>query len=177
VNTVDLVLVFILFLFALRGYFRGLFRESFSLLGLVLGFLVAIRYDDPIAALWKGYWKVSPAILKAVTFVVLFFVAYFVLNLVGLLLHHSAKFLFLQTLNRLGGIALAVGKGSVLLALILLFVSSSSWMPHQLREGMDKSHLVSPLRHFGQKLIDVAKADFLKPGELKEHRRRSAGVL
>ncbi|TMA05504.1 MAG: CvpA family protein, partial [Deltaproteobacteria bacterium] len=82
-NTVDPVLVLILFLFALRGYFRGLFRESFSLLGLFLGFMAAIRYDDPVAALWKGYWKFSPAVLKAVAFVVLFFVVYFVLNLVG----------------------------------------------------------------------------------------------
>jgi len=177
VNTVDPVLVLILFLFALRGYFRGLFRESFSLLGLFLGFMAAIRYDDPVAALWKGYWKFSPAVLKAVAFVVLFFVVYFVLNLVGLLLHHSAKFLFLQTINRLGGIALAVGKGSVLLALILLFISSSPWMPQQLKEGMNKSHLVSPLRHFGRKLVDVAKADLLKPGEIREHRRQSAGVL
>jgi membrane protein required for colicin V production len=177
VNTVDAVLVLILFLFALRGYFRGLFRESFSLLGLFFGFMMAIRYDESLAALWKGYWKFSPAVAKAITFVALFFVVYFVLNLIGLILHHSAKFLFLQAINRVGGMALGVGKGSVVLALILFFISSFSWMPQTLRKGMDESRLVSLLSQFGGQLAHAAKPGLLKSQDAKARRRQSTGVL
>jgi uncharacterized membrane protein required for colicin V production len=49
----------VLFLFGLRGYFKGLFRETLSIVGLVIGFMVAVRYDEPVAA-WIGfYWNVS----------------------------------------------------------------------------------------------------------------------
>jgi len=171
VNIVDPVLVVFLFFFALRGFFRGLFRESFSLLGLFLGFMVAVRYEEPVAALWKSYWKFSPTALKAVTFVAIFFVVYFVSNLVGWILDRSAKFLFLQTINRVGGIALGMGKGAVLLALIVFFISSSPWMPQKLRENMAESYLVSPLRQFGRKLAQATKADLLKPEQIKTKHR------
>jgi membrane protein required for colicin V production len=173
-NIVDLILTAFLFLFALRGLFRGLFRESFSLVGLFLGFVVAIRYDEFLATLWKGYWKISPTILRAICFVVLFFVVYFLSNLVGLLLHNSARLLFLQTINRVGGIAIGLGKGAVLLSLVLFFVSLSSWMPEKMRKNMDGSYLVPPLRWLGVKLVQVARPDFLKREEAGPVRRAAS---
>ena len=79
-NIVDPILLGLLLFFALRGYFKGLFRETFSLLGLVVGFMVAVRYDEPVAALWAESWKPSYFLLRAITFVALFFLAYFGLN-------------------------------------------------------------------------------------------------
>lgn len=177
VNIVDSVLAVLLCLFALRGYFKGLFRESFSLLGLFLGFVIALRYDEPVAAFWKAHWRFSPVALKVVTFVALFFVVYFVSNLIGWLLHRSSKFLFLQTINRLGGIAVGVGKGTVVLALILLFVSSVSWLPQSWRKRMDGSYLVSPLRQIGARLVQITKADLLKSDEFKGRHREGLGVI
>src|SRR5215510_8771173 len=96
VNWIDLILLVVLFLFGLRGYFKGLFRETFSLGGLVIGFMVAVRYDEAVAA-WAGfYWNVSSIFLKGVAFVVIFFVVYFIFAVAGWLLHRAAKVLFLQ---------------------------------------------------------------------------------
>lgn len=172
-NIVDSVLVVFLSLFALRGYFRGFFRESFSLLGLILGLVVAVRYDEPVAVLWKSYWNVSPTVLRAVTFVSLFFLVYFVSNLAGLLLHHWAGLLFLQTVNRAGGVALGIGKGAVLLAVILFSISSSSWIPQDLKKNMDQSYLVTPLRQFGRTLAQITKTDLLKQEEAGTRQRRA----
>ena len=99
-NIIDIILLVLLSLFALRGYFKGLFRESFSLLGLFVGFMVAVRYVEPGTALLKGYWEFSPIILKAIVFIFLLFIVYFVFNLAGWLLHRSAKLLFLQGVLR-----------------------------------------------------------------------------
>ena len=162
-NWIDLTLLAVLALFGIRGYFRGLFREAFSLVGLVLGFILAVRYGEPLASFGGTYWKLSPLILKGAAFVAIFFVIYFLLNLVGWLLHHSEKILFLQTLNRAGGVAIGIGKGIAMTALVVFFVSSASWLPHWTRDKLDGSYLASPLSRFAEGMIRLGKEKlFLK---------------
>ncbi|MGH7886598.1 MAG: CvpA family protein, partial [Candidatus Binatia bacterium] len=86
-NWVDLIVLAVLALFGLRGFFRGLFREMFSLSGLVVGFMVAVAYDQDVAAHAAGYWTVSPILLKGSAFVAIFFLVYFAFSLAGWLLH------------------------------------------------------------------------------------------
>jgi membrane protein required for colicin V production len=157
VNWIDLSVLFVLVLFGLRGYFRGLFREVFSLAGLVLGFMVAVRYNEAAAALVRTYWATSPLLLKGVAFVAAFFLVYFILNLFGWLLHRSEKILLLHTVNRVGGVAIGLGKGAAIMALIVVLFSSASWMPHSTRDKLDGAYLVSPLSRLGQGLFRFAR--------------------
>jgi membrane protein required for colicin V production len=155
VNWVDPILLVILFLFGLRGYFKGLFRESFSIVGLVVGFIVAVRYDDFVAASAALHWNLSPFILKGIAFVAIFFIVYFVFCLIGWVLHCSAKMLFLQTINHLGGIAIGLGKGAAITALIILFLTSSAWIPQSTKERLEDSYLVPPLSHLAAEIVRV----------------------
>lgn len=164
-NIVDPILLGLLLVFALRGYFKGLFRETFSLLGLVVGFMIAVRYDEPVAALWAESWKSSYFLLRAVTFVSLFFLAYFGLNLVGWLLHRSASLLFLQGVNRVGGVVVGTGKGAALLALVLFFLTSSPFLPSKTAEQIHQSILAPVLSRFAQGLIQFGRANFPARGE------------
>lgn len=164
-NIVDPILLFLLSLFALRGYFKGLFRESFSLAGILSGGLVAIRYDDPMSAFLANYWEVSPIILKVSSFIALFFITYFVFNVIGWLLHRSEKLLFLQTVNRVGGVALGIGKGAALLALLVLFLSTSPWMPKKTRQSLDGSYLAPPLSELARGMIRIGKAKLFQADE------------
>ncbi|HXV83890.1 MAG TPA: CvpA family protein [Candidatus Binatia bacterium] len=163
VNWIDPILLLVLFLFGLRGYFKGLFRETFTLGGLIVGFMIAVRYDEVVAARLDSYWDASPLVLKGAAFVAIFFVVYFIFALIGWLLHWSAKVLFLQTLNRLGGIAVGLGKGAAATALIVLFVSSSAWIPRSTRERVEGSYLGPPLSQLAIKLIRVGKEKLLPP--------------
>ena len=72
-NSVDLILLAVVGLFGLRGFFRGLFREILSLAGLVVGFMMAVKFDEPMAGYATQYWKFSPLALKGIAFVVIFF--------------------------------------------------------------------------------------------------------
>jgi membrane protein required for colicin V production len=155
VNWIDPILVVILFLFGLRGYFKGLFRESFSLCGLVVGFIVAVRYDDLVAAATVLHWNLSPFILKGMAFVAIFFSVYFVFSLIGWALHCSVKMLFLRTVNHLGGIAVGLGKGAAITALIIFFLTSSAWIPRSTKERLEDSYLVPPLSQLAVEIIRV----------------------
>ena len=156
-NWVDLILLCVFALFGLRGFFRGFFREFFSLIGLFAGFMIAVAYDQDIAALISKHWQMSPLLLKGTSFVAVFFVVYFLLNLAGWLLHRSEKLLFLKTLNRTGGIALGMGKGAALSAMTVFLLSSTALLPAPTRENVESSYLARPLAKLGQGLILFGK--------------------
>lgn len=156
-NWVDLILFCVLALFGLRGFFRGFFRELLSLVGLVAGFMIAVAYDQEIATLIAKHWRTSPLLLKGLSFVAIFFVVYFLLNLAGWLLHRSEKLLFLKTLNRTGGIALGAGKGAALAAMAIFLLSSTSLLPRPTRDNVESSYLARPLTRLGQSLVHFGK--------------------
>ena len=156
-NWVDVTLIIVLALFGLRGYFRGLFREVLSIAGLVVGLLVAVRYYETVAAHGAPYWNISPVILKGAAYIAIFFVVYFLFNAVGWLLHRSEKLLFLQTLNRVGGIAVGMGKGTVLAALMVFFAGSASWLPHGARDKIGGALLAPPLTWVAEEIIRAGK--------------------
>ena len=156
-NIIDGILLGLLFLFGLRGYFKGFFREAFALLGLIIGFMAAVRYNDTIAALGEEYWKVSPFILKGTSFVAIFFIFYFLFSLFGRFFHRSEKFLFLQTLNRAGGIAIGIVKGAAVMGLIVFFMNSASWIPPSATASFKNSILIPPFSEFAELIIRIGK--------------------
>jgi membrane protein required for colicin V production len=161
VNIVDIVLLSLLFLFGLRGYVKGFFREIFSIAGLIVGFMAAARYNHTVATLTEEYWKVSPFILKGASFIAIFFAIYLCFNLVSWFIHHSEKFLFLQTLNRAGGIVIGIGKGAAVMALIVFFMSSASWIPSSASEKIKTSVLVPSFSRLAEVIIRVGKERIL----------------
>lgn len=156
-NWVDLIVLAVLALFGLRGFFRGLFREVLSLAGLVVGFMLAVAYDQEVAAYAAGHWTVSPIVLKGSAFVAIFFLVYFVFSLVGWLLHRSEKLLFLKTLNRSGGIAIGVGKGAAVAALAIFLLTSAAWLPQAARDNLDGAYLSAPLSQLAEHLVRMGK--------------------
>ena len=156
-NILDVILLSLLFLFGLRGYVKGFFREIFSLGGLIVGFMAAVRYNHIVATHIQEYWKDSPLLLKGASFVAIFFAVYVSFALLGWLFHHSEKFLFLQTLNRAGGIVIGIGKGAAVMALIVFLMSSASWIPSSASKRIKTSILVPSLSRLAELIIRVGK--------------------
>ena len=156
-SIVDLTLTVILSLFALRGYFRGLFLEVLSVLGIFAGFIAAFQYNGTVATMVQEYWNVSPIILKGVSFFLVFLAVYFVFNLVGWLFQRWSRFLFLAGFSRVGGVVVGACKGAAFLALILLFLGSATFIPKKMKDTIDDSYLVPPLNRFGQELVQIGK--------------------
>lgn len=177
VNIVDPLLIIVFSLFALRGYFKGLFRESFSLLGFVAGLMVAVRYDEPVAVLWAEHWNTSFLFLRALVFVALFFTVYLLSSLVGVLLHRSARLLFLQRMNHFGGVLLGAAKGTALIACMIFFLLSSPFLPQKLRKTMDESYLTSPLYHLARVLIGTGKSALFPHGTVQRAGRETSAVF
>jgi membrane protein required for colicin V production len=139
-NKVDLVLVAVLALFALRGYWRGFFRESFGLLALLSGIAVALRFSSAAASLLEPYVG-EPAVREAIAFIAIFVGTHGVVNLVGVLLDHLAG---PTLIARAAGVVVAIGKGAALSGVVLLFLHLFPLVPSFDAELM-QSRLAAPL--------------------------------
>lgn len=177
VNIVDAVLAAILCVFAVRGYARGLFREVFALLGLSVGFIVAVRYYGQ-ASFWADSWPYSPLSLQVLLFIVLFFLVYIGLNWVGHLLHRSADRFFLSGFNRLGGILAGGFKGAVFMGVLLYIAISQSWVPQKLQQPLETAALAGPLYGVGAAVTSMGAtftwAGPWNPGSGSSHPRDEA---
>ena len=158
-NWIDLILTCVLALFGLRGFFRGFFREVFSLIGLIAGLMLAVILVQPVATYATDWWSLSPLIVKAAAFITIFFAVYFLCNLIGWLLHRSESLLFLKPLNRAAGIAVGLGKGAAIVALLVFFLLDALSGSKAAQEKIQGSYLVSPLSRFAEGIIRLGKQE------------------
>jgi membrane protein required for colicin V production len=113
----------------IKGIFRGFFREIASLAGIIFGFLVGNHYHPQMAALLKPYIPLEKS-LSLIGFIILFFLVLIFFNLLGILMHHLFKRLFIGWFDKSLGLGIALLKGIIicylLIVLLTFFMPSSS---------------------------------------------------
>ena len=123
-NGIDVALVILLLVCALRGTWRGLFREGFGFAALLIGLLAALRVADAGAA-WLSArtpaGELNGSALLGGAFVVIFLVVSTLINLVGVACDQLFGRGALRVPSRVLGALFALGKGAAVLALLLLF--------------------------------------------------------
>jgi membrane protein required for colicin V production len=118
----DFISLAVLFYFVIRGFFRGLLRALFPLVGMVVAFL----YSGWFALKLQGFVAKFVSHPKAQFFLSLFlafFIIYFTFVLAGFLLFAMLKSLNLSIADRILGSLLGFVKGTLLITfLYLLFL-------------------------------------------------------
>ena len=121
-NGVDLSLILALVAFALRGYGRGFFRESFGVLAVIAGVAAALEFTTSGVDLLQERALLPAVAQTGVAFVGIFVTVYTVVNLVGMLLDRIAGASRTWVINRLAGALLGIAKGTVVVAAGLLLL-------------------------------------------------------
>lgn len=133
----DIILIIIIAGFVFYGLFFGLIRTLGSLLGAVIGlwltFIFYLTAYDWIKNIFFGH-ELSG---KIVTFIILFIIINRLIGFIFAILDRTFDLLsvipFLKTINRLAGAILGFIEGGLVLGLILLYISQSSfsdWLTH-----------------------------------------------
>jgi len=122
VNTLDCIILGLIGFFVVKGFFRGIFREIFSLAGIVFGFLIGNRYHPQMGDLLAAYIPFENS-LPLIGFFTLFALVFIVSNLFGLLLHSMFGTLFISWFDRGLGVGLALIKGIAISYLVIVFLT------------------------------------------------------
>ncbi len=152
VNYFDIAAAIIFLFFAVRGAVRGFIDELAGFVSIVVGFVLAKRFSNDVAAHLQAYipeeWLVPAA------FALIFFVSIIVVAIIAYFLQNLLKLLFIGFINNILGFVVGVLKAYIICVVlayvaILFFgdnvhVSSSVVIPY-LDMGINWIENISPL--------------------------------
>ncbi|MBS1517614.1 MAG: CvpA family protein [Bacteroidetes bacterium] len=119
-NTLDLIISFIVIIPALIGFQKGLLKSIFSLIGIVAGFLLATNYNELLTG-YLSFLKFDPKILSLISFVLIFVS---VNLLLGFISKKISGFNFItKTFDRIFGLLFGLLKGVIIASIFLLITT------------------------------------------------------
>lgn len=126
----DIIGIALIILLFARGYRKGIIVAAFSLLGMILGVICAMKLSGKLAAWLMGKGIVTSSWGLIVSYLILFFGVVLLLRLGARILERSARAVWLGGINKL--------TGGILYALIGAFVwSTCLWIGNH-------AHLFTP---------------------------------
>jgi membrane protein required for colicin V production len=132
-TVVDFILAIVCLFFLLRGLFRGLLMEFFSILALIAAFLASINYY-PVAAEWFSSLFPPGASRNAAGLIAVFAVVWLLIKLLSWMLNRNLGEAESNPLFRVSGGALALVKAVLFLSLVI-YLSGRIWPENRITTG------------------------------------------
>ncbi len=121
-NYLDILLICILGLFALRGVFQGFIAEAAGLISLLGGFWCAYHFYPQLAPsltfVQESAWR------QIIAYALIFLAVFIVVGIIARLLQKILSLSFMVWLDKLAGLALGLLKGLVICALLLIAIKT-----------------------------------------------------
>ena len=174
---VDWAIVILIALSVLEGLSEGFFRSAFSLVGLVLGLVLASWNYGLLAALFLPLVRVEP-VADAIGFLMIALVFMVAAGIVGTSLAKTMHQLGLGCLDKLAGAAFGFVKGALLVMLGILvavaFFPRAGWLAEarlprlffgacHVSAHMSPADLAQRVRD-GLKIVEMESPPWLHPG-------------
>ena len=121
-NWLDVLLGGMLVIFVCHSLWRGFSRSLASLLGVILGFWVAI-HRFPSISLRLSPWIQDEMWRSLVSFLLIFFLVYLIFLIAGIMVQKMFKALRLGWIDRLLGAVVGFAKGLVLAGIIIFMLT------------------------------------------------------
>jgi membrane protein required for colicin V production len=122
-NTLDIVFCVILGFLGLRGIFRGLVKEVASILGLILGFVLANLFHAELVPMLERPLG-GPGLASLVAYLGIFLGTVAAVFLAASLIRKILKMIMLGWLDSIGGGLLGFFKGALLCSIIVLALTA-----------------------------------------------------
>ncbi len=126
-NWLDILLLVMIGFSVFKGLNSGLLKGLSGLLGFILGLAAALNFYQPLADMINLKWQILPfisgllpfslgfeGILNIICFIIIFFLVYWAVKILGGLLGTMAKLFFLGPVDRIGGALLGAVNGGFL---------------------------------------------------------------
>ena len=156
-NYVDIFLLVILVLGAVRGYSKGLVVELFSLIAFFFGLFGAIKFSGPIAAMFFGESDFYTIGLVGV-FIVLFIALSVLINLLAKLIKKGVDLIFLGWIDNILGGLLGIVKWGFLVSMLVLMLKAGGMLLPQ--RDLDKSRIYPYIENIGPSAFNALDSVF-----------------
>lgn len=139
-NYLDIIILVILLIFAIRGYHSGLVKQLINLLGFVIALFAAYLFYDKLSPLLREWipfpefqngtfelfsqtFNLEVMFYNALSFIIIFIVVKFILWILGIALDVVAKLPVISTLNKLSGLLIGLAQSFLIILLLVNFAT------------------------------------------------------
>ncbi len=122
-NTLDIVFCVLIGLSVVYSFIRGLVREIFSFLAVILAFLGA-SYGYESVALLLGRWMENGTVARIISYLALLIIISVIVSVTGRILSGAVRKANLGWADRTGGAAFGFLKAILLISIIVLVLTS-----------------------------------------------------
>lgn len=166
-NWFDLIVIILVLITLVKGFFSGLVMQIASLAGLILGAIFAGQLSTIIAPKLISLTDASAHIIGPLSYIVAFLIIIIVLLFAGKLLQSFVNAIKMNILNRLAGALFCCAKWiivfSILMNLIVEFDQDKQLIKEDIREN---AHSYPIVMDIAQTVIPFLRFDWAK--DLKE---------
>ena len=143
----DIVLGVILVIGVFKGIKNGLFVELASLISLILGIYIAIKFSYLARVMLSGFVHWNPKTIQIIAFIITFLIVVIAISLLAKFLTGIANFAQLGVINSLGGGFFRLLKTILILSIFLnLFEKINFNHVFAKKETLDKSIFYRPIQ-------------------------------
>ena len=143
----DIVLGVILVIGIFKGIRNGLFVELASLISLILGIYIAIKFSSLAKVMLSGFVHWNPKTIQIVAFIITFLIVVVGISLLAKFLTSVANFAQLGVINNLGGGFFRLLKTILILSIFLnLFEKINFNNTFAKKETLNKSLFYRPIQ-------------------------------
>jgi membrane protein required for colicin V production len=171
-SQIDIVVVVLIAVMALKGYLNGALREFFSFSGVIGGVYAASHSASYIARMLTPYIKeslsggVNPAVVKLIAFVSVLALVWGGISMIGRALERGEQGRLPSHLSRFGGYLLGAVKYFLIVSLIVTaIVQTPSVRKKSLGRAIVQSRLYPYFHSAGVVLMNISKADIYSAGK------------
>lgn len=122
-NFLDIILIIILGLSALRGFRKGLILELATFAALLLGVWAGFYFSGAVSGWLENAFDYQGEYINIISFLIIFICVIVLVQLLARVLERSAKALALGLLNKLMGAFFAVLKALLILSVLIYFMN------------------------------------------------------
>lgn len=169
INWLDLIIIAFTLIFALKGLSSGLIREIFGIIGMIGGFIIAIKFKAEVGA-WisSNIYDLNKLGLMdsngteiIVGFVAALFGIWFIALILGELLTKMLSLSGLGIVDRIGGFVFGGAKIFLIFAIIAVFIRSSAFLNKQARPFFENSFTYPYLINTGAWMMGLKLNDII----------------
>jgi membrane protein required for colicin V production len=153
-NLFNIIILAVLFFFALKGLVRGMVNEAASMTGLLLGGWLAYRYYPILSAPIRTVLHIPANISSFLAFMLLLLVTGIFAHIAGNVTTAALKLVMLGSLNRLGGILIGAAEGALLLSM-LFSTATAGFMPETVKQKVRASESANLFAVTGDRILSV----------------------
>ncbi len=119
-GTFDIIVFAVIGLLTVIGLWKGMMRQIFGLLGVIAGYMLAMRFYGPCS---KFLTDIHPGAAKAISFIAIFLACILVAHFIGLGTGRFFAVVKLGFLNRIGGGILGFLKGCIVVSIVVMVMN------------------------------------------------------